>query len=464
MKTNVLVIGGGPGGHVAAIKLAELGKKVTVVEKYKLGGTCLHQGCIPTKTMLYTSELLAECSHAETIGLNVEHISVDMHKLQARKNQIINNITTNLDQLIPAKGVELIRANASLINEKEALLLYPDGTEQHIEFEQLILATGSEPAIVNIPGAHLKGVITSDEALCLESVPKEMVIIGGGVIGIEFAQMLNRFGAKVTIIEAAPKILPHMDQQLTQELATLLEREGISIYTNAKVQEIQALDDGKLTVSVDNQGQPLHLEATQVLMAVGRKPLTHGFGLENTQVAISRGAIDVNEQMQTNIEHIYAIGDCTGGYMLAHVASAQGIVAAENIAGQQSDYSSKTVPACVYTQPEFASVGLTEEAAKKQYKTIKVGLSSLGDNAKTVIHNQTGLVKWIVDAQTARIVGLHILGPRASDMIHEGALSLTLNATYDDILGTIHAHPTISEGIHEAAEDLNQNAIYKLYQ
>lgn len=463
MKTDILVIGGGPGGHVAAIKATEFGASAIVVEKYKLGGTCLHMGCIPTKTLLHTTDVLDEIKHAKTLGINVGPASVDMALLQQRKNDIINTITGGVNQLVASKNVEVIYATARLVDDHNAILELEDGTQQEISFERLILATGSVPTQVNLPGATLPEVITSNEALSLEEIPEELVIIGGGVIGIEFAQLMNRLGTKVSIVEAWHKILSHMDDEVSEQLAEILRQEGINIYVNAKVSAIEKQEKG-VSVSFETSTGTSSLTATKVLMSVGRRPLVQGFGLENTAVELNRGAIQVNEFMQTNVPHIYAIGDCTGGYMLAHVAMEQGIVAAKHMTKTATEgFDPSTVPACVYTSPEFASVGLSENAAREQIGDIKLGKTSLAGNAKTMIVQQTGMVKFVVDGKSHKVLGLQILGPRASDMIHEAALAIKLGATIEDIIHTIHGHPTIAEGVHEAAEDVFGNAIYKMY-
>ncbi len=462
MKTEILIIGGGPGGHVAAIKAVELGAKAIVVEKYKLGGTCLHQGCIPTKTLLHTTDVLHEIQHAAELGIKVGTASVDMLQLQKRKQHIIDTITTGVNQLVQSKSVDVVYGEARLISEHKAVVTLDDCSEQEIEFDKLVLATGSVPTQIPLPGSDLPEVITSNEALALTDVPKELVIIGGGVIGVEFAQLMNRLGAKVSIVEAHYKILSHMDDELSQELADTLTREGIQIYVNAKVSGIEKQSSG-VQVYFDTASGQMSVSATKVLMSVGRKPLVTGLGLENTKVNIEKGAITVNPYMQTNVPHIYAIGDCTAGYMLAHVAMEQGIVAAKNMMhGNTEVFNSATVPACVYTSPEFASVGLSEQAALAA-GDIKLGKSSLAGNAKTMIVQQHGTVKFVVDANTQKVLGLHILGPRASDMIHEGALAIKMGATIEDIITTIHGHPTIAEGVHEAAEDVFNNAIYKVY-
>ena len=463
MKTDVLVIGGGPGGHVAAIKAVEFGAKAIVVEKYKLGGTCLHQGCIPTKTLLHTTDVLHEIKHAAELGINVGAASVDMNQLQKRKRHILDTITTGVNGLVESKNVEVLYGTAEIISDHKAKVTATDGTEQEIEFDKLVLATGSVPTMINLPGSELPEVICSNEALSLSEVPEEFVIIGGGVIGVEFAQLMTRLGSKVSIVEAHHKILSHMDCELSEQLAQALIAEGVDIHVNAKVSAIEKQDKGVKVFFETENGQE-SLPASTVLMSVGRRPVVNGFGLEKTDVIVEKGAISVNEYIQTNVPHIYAVGDCTGGYMLAHVAMEQGIVAAKNmVKGSEEVFDGATTPACVYTSPEFASVGLSEKAAREAVGEIKLGKSDLAGNAKTMIVQRHGTVKFVVDAKTEKVLGMHILGPRASDMIHEGALAIKLGATIEDIISTIHGHPTIAEGVHEAAEDVFGNAIYKAY-
>lgn len=463
MKTDILVIGGGPGGHVAAIKAVEFGAKAIIIEKYKLGGTCLHQGCIPTKTLLHTTDVLHEIKHAAALGINVGAASVDMEQLQKRKRHILDTITTGVNGLVESKNVEVLYGTAEIISDHKVKVITTDGTEQEIEFDKLVLATGSVPTMINILGADLPEVITSNEALSLTEVPEELIIIGGGVIGVEFAQLMARLGSKVSIIEAHYKILSHMDDELSEQLAQALTAEGVDIRVNAKVSGIKKQDKGVQVFFETENGQE-SLPASTVLMSVGRKPVVTGFGLENTDVAVEKSAIVVNQYMQTNVPHIYALGDCTGGLMLAHVAMEQGIVAAKNmVKGSEEAFDPATTPACVYTSPEFASVGLSEKAAKEVVGEIKVGKSDLAGNAKTMIVQQHGTVKFVVDAKTEKVLGMHIFGPRASDMIHEGALAIKMGATIQDIISTIHGHPTIAEGVHEAAEDIFGNAIYKAY-
>jgi len=460
---KVLVIGGGPGGHVAAIKAAELGAEVTLVENFKLGGTCLHVGCIPTKILLHATELLHDFSTAGDMGITAEHVNLDFEKLHKYKNNIINNITTGVTGLVRGKQVEILYGTGALTGLNEAVVTHHDGTKTDVVFDKAILATGSEVAQIPVPGVKADCVITSNEALSLEQPPKSLVIIGGGVIGVEFATLFNRVGTKVTIVEALDTILPYMDEELVAIARKKLEKEGIAIYTGCRVQEIEEGDHGANVRFTTAHGE-LTVSSEKVLMAVGRRPFTKNLGLDVAGIDTERGGIKVNDYLCTNQPHIYAAGDCTGGMLLAHVATMQGIVAGKNcVLGDSQKYSNKTTPACVYIEPELASVGLTEELARKQYENIKVGKWDLSGNAKVMAMGKEGLVKFITDGDTGKVLGLHIIGPRASDMIHEGALAIQMNAHIDDIVNTIHAHPTIAESVGEAAHDVHGNAIYKMY-
>ncbi len=461
---KILVIGGGPGGHLAAMKAAELGAEVTIVEKTGIGGTCLNVGCIPTKILLHATELYEDIQHAGAMGLTVSDINLNMKQLHNYKNNILNNICNGVTEIIKSKNVKILNGVASFTSPKTAEIVLSDGTEKEIEFDKAIIATGSEVSMFPIPGIDNKNVIISDQALSLPEAPKNLVIVGGGVIGIEFASLYSRLGTKVTIIEAKDQILPFMDTEMVSLISKNLEKKGIEIYTNSFVSSIEDHHENTNVVFMNN-GKEEVVEGDKILVCTGRKPFTSGLGIEKAGVELdNRGAVIVNEYMGTNQPHIYALGDCTGGMMLAHVASEQGLVAGTNIVkGDEEKFDISTTPSCVYLDPEFAGVGLTEERARAMYSNIKIGTSDLAGNAKVMTMGKSGMVKFIVDGDTDQVLGLHIFGPRASDMIHEGALAIKLGATIEDIIKTIHAHPTIAEAILEAAHDVRGNAPYKMY-
>ncbi|MHB9946644.1 dihydrolipoyl dehydrogenase [Clostridium botulinum] len=458
---KLVVIGGGPGGYVAAIRGAQLGAEVTLIEKEKLGGTCLNIGCIPTKVLLHSSELLNEIKEARTLGIEVNNeVKINWTQLQNRKNTVVNTLVSGVSSLLEHNKVKVINGTAAFEGKSSIKVTKDQGESGNIQFDNVIISSGSVPFIPPIEGRELEGVIDSTGALSLDSIPKSMVIIGGGVIGIEFANIFNSLGCKVTVIEMLPYILPPVDREISEILKEKLKKDGINIYNNCKVTKIENNNEN-LNVSFEEDNDKLNIEAQKVLIAVGRRANIGNLNLESTGVSTEKGCILVNDNMETNIKGIYAIGDCTGKNMLAHVASDQGIIAVENIMGKNKKMDYKTVPACVYTKPELASVGLTEEQAKQKGVDYKVGKFPLIYNGKSLIMNDTeGFIKIIADKKYEEILGVHILGPRATDLITEAALALRLEATLEEIITTVHAHPTIGEAMKEAALAVNKEAIH----
>ncbi|AUM87744.1 dihydrolipoyl dehydrogenase [Clostridium botulinum] len=458
---KLVVIGGGPGGYVAAIRGAQLGAEVTLIEKEKLGGTCLNIGCIPTKVLLHSSELLNEIKEARTLGIEVNNeVKINWTQLQNRKNTVVNTLVSGVSSLLEHNKVKVINGTAAFEGKSSIKVTKDQGESGNIQFDNVIISSGSVPFIPPIEGRELEGVIDSTGALSLDSIPKSMVIIGGGVIGIEFANIFNSLGCKVTVIEMLPYILPPVDREISEILKEKLKKDGIDIYNNCKVTKIENNNEN-LNVSFEEDNDKLNIEAQKVLIAVGRRANIGNLNLESTGVSTEKGCILVNDNMETNIKGIYAIGDCTGKNMLAHVASDQGIIAVENIMGKNKKMDYKTVPACVYTKPELASVGLTEEQAKQKGVDYKVGKFPLIYNGKSLIMNDTeGFIKIIADKKYEEILGVHILGPRATDLITEAALALRLEATLAEIITTVHAHPTIGEAMKEAALAVNKEAIH----
>lgn len=419
---KLVVIGGGPGGYVAAIRGAQLGAEVTLIEKERLGGTCLNIGCIPTKVLLHSSELLNEIKEARTLGIEVNNeVKINWTQLQNRKNTVVNTLVSGVSSLLEHNKVKVINGTAAFEGKSSIKVTKDQGESENIQFDNVIISSGSVPFIPPIEGRELEGVIDSTGALSLDSIPKSMVIIGGGVIGIEFANIFNSLGCKVTVIEMLPYILPPVDREISEILKEKLKKDGIDIYNNCKVTKIENNNEN-LNVSFEEDNDKLNIEAQKVLIAVGRRANISNLNLESTGVYIEKGCIWVNDNMETNIKGIYAIGDCTGKNMLAHVASDQGIIAVENIMGKNKKMDYKTVPACVYTKPELASVGLTEEQTKEKGIDYKVGKFPLIYNGKSLIMNDTeGFIKIIVDKKYEEILGVHILGPRATDLITEAA-------------------------------------------
>jgi len=458
---KLVVIGGGPGGYVAAIRGAQLGAEVTLIEKENLGGTCLNVGCIPTKVLLHSSELLNEIKEAKTLGIEVnEEVKVNWTQLQNRKTIVVNTLVSGVSSLLEHNKVKVINGTATFEGKNSIKVTKDQGESENIQFDNVIISSGSIPFIPPIEGRELEGVIDSTGALSLDSIPKSMVIIGGGVIGIEFANIFNSLGCKVTVIEMLAFILPPVDREISEILKGKLKGDGIDIYNNCKVTKVEKSNEN-LNVSFEENNSKLNINTEKVLIAVGRRANISNLNLESIGVSTEKGCILVNDSMETNIKGIYAIGDCTGKNMLAHVASDQGIIAVENIMGKHKKMDYKTVPACVYTKPELASVGLTEEQAKQKGIDYKVGKFPLIYNGKSLIMNDTeGLIKIIADKKYEEVLGVHILGPRATDLITEAALALRLEATLEEIITTVHAHPTIGEAMKEAALAVNKEAIH----
>ena len=458
---KIAIIGGGPGGYVAAIRAALLNAEVTLIEKEHIGGTCLNKGCIPTKVLLHAAGEFENVNKSlKDYGIKITGAELDWDKLQKRKTIIVRKLVAGVDNLLKSNKVTKIMGEGSFLNKNQLRVKASDGSETIVDFDYAIIATGSKPVIIPIPGVELPGVLTSDEVLSLKEIPKSMVIIGGGVIGSEFAAVFGAVGCKVTIIEMLPNIVANMDQDIVAPLKEKFKKSGIDVYTNTKVVSISESSDG-LCVNTVSDGIEQSFNAEKVLLSIGRKPVTDNLALDNVGVEINRGAIVVNKNMQTNVESIYAVGDSTAGVMLAHVASSEGIVAVESIMGNKSNIDFKTIPYCVYTKPELAGVGLTEEQAKNKGYDVKTGVFPMNINGKAMIEaQQEGLVKYVVDGATGEVLGLHMSGPSATELIVEGALAVRLEATIDEITSTIHAHPTVAESLHEAAHAVHKSAIH----
>ena len=463
---KIVIIGGGPGGYVAAIRAAQLGAAVTLVENKYLGGTCLNVGCIPTKVLLHTSELLDLLKNdAKELGITISDYHGDWPKLQKRKTKIIKKLVGGVNGLLKNNGITQIMGTAVFVNKHQIKVISEKQDQvttgsQVIDFDFAIIATGSKPVIPPIPGSNHPDVITSDTALSLDAVPASLGIIGGGVIGCEFASIYNAFGCKVTIIEMLPEIVANMDPDIVKPLKVKLQKDGVEIFTSTRVESIQENPDGLAITTSSPAGEQI-ITVAKVLLSVGRKAELDTLELAQAGIQTARGAIVVNKKMQTNVPHIYAVGDCNGGVMLAHVASAEGIVAVETIIGKRSQIDFKTIPYCVYTKPELASVGMTEAQARDQGYEVKVGTFPMAVNGKAMIMGETtGVVKYVTDAATGEILGLHMAGPRATDLIVEGALAIRLEATVAELMATIHAHPTVGEALMEAAHAVNGEAIH----
>ena len=457
MATKITVIGAGPGGYVAAIRAAQLGAQVTLIEKNNVGGTCLNVGCIPTKALLHSAEILEMAKNAAQYGVDLSVKGFDWTKVQAKKNAVVKQLVTGVSGLMKANKIEVVKGAAKVLS---AATVEMEGGKK-IQGDKIIIATGSVPSVPPIPGIKDNPLcIDSTAALSLEKVPASLLVIGGGVIGIELGCAFAAFGSKVTIVEALPKLLPMMDGELVLSLAAMLSKKSITIITNAKVMSVENVD-GKAKVHVENNGRKEIFEAEKVLTAVGRRAYTEGLGLDGIGIKTERGKILTDDKMETNIKGIYAIGDCLGKIMLAHTASAQGEIAAENACGHKAIYDGKTCPSCVYTNPEFAGVGATEEELREKKIPYLVGKFPFAANGKSLIENGgEGFVKVLLGAEFKEVLGVHILGSRATDIIAEAALAIGMEAAVEDVINAIHAHPTIAEGIREAFLSAQKRAIH----
>ena len=453
-EIDVVIIGGGPGGYVSAIKAAHLGLKAVLVEKDKLGGVCLNRGCIPTKALVSTAELLNHLQRAEEFGIQVKDYSFDFPAIMKRKEMITQRLSSGVGQLMKANQVRVVRGEGQIVEPGIVEVADVEGKKEVIKTKNIIIATGSKVMRLPIPGVDSEGVITSNEALSLSELPSRILIVGGGVVGIEFAGIFRALGVEVTVVEMLPRILLPIDEEIARRLTQLLKRKGIEIFTDCKVKEIKKANQN-LEVLVSTTDGEKKLETEKVLLAAGRVPELGNIDVQRLGIELDGKAIKVDEKMRTNIPGIYAVGDVVGKIMLAHVASREGVVAVKNIAGKEVLMDYRAVPNCVFSMPEVASVGLTEEEARKENNNIKVSKFPFMANGKALGMGETeGMAKIIADADTSELLGFHILGAHASDLIAEGTLALSMEATAEEIVNTIHAHPTLAETIAEAAEGI----------
>ncbi|MDR2825741.1 MAG: dihydrolipoyl dehydrogenase [Deltaproteobacteria bacterium] len=451
-------MGGGPGGYVAAIRAAQLGAEVTLIEQEKLGGVCLNIGCIPTKALLHAASVFTEAKEGAHCGVFAEP-RLDFAKVQSYKEGIVKRLVSGVGFLLKAAKVTTVFGTASFKNANTLTVKAQDGSLSELAFDKIIIATGSVPVLPPIPGIKAPQCIDSTGALSLASVPSTLLIIGGGVIGMEIATLYNDLGSKVQVVEMLDEILPMLDRDITKAVRADLSGKGVEIFTGAKVLEIK--DQGAEAVVIAENNGIKEFKAEKVLVAIGRRTNTAALNLDNAGIKNDHGRITVNDKMETSLPGVYAIGDCNGRIMLAHVASDQGEIAAENALGGAAVFKADTNPSCVYTSPECAGVGLTEEQAKAQGLEYVVGKFPLQANGKALIMNGgKGLIKIIAGAKHKEILGAHIFGPRATDMIAEAALGIKLEATMDEIISTIHAHPTVAEAFREAALAVEKRAIH----
>ena len=448
---DIAVLGGGPGGYVAAIRAAQLGKKVALVEARELGGTCLNRGCIPTKALLHGAEVYEQTVNASTFGVMASEVGFDYSKMAAFKSATVEKLVSGIGSLEKAHGVTVIKGFGRLTDNHNMHIEQSADECVDISYDKLILATGSSPARPPIEGIDGKNIVTSDDILSMTELPESFVIIGGGVIGIEFATLFSTLGRPVTVIEMMPSILPGADSDIVRTALRVLKKKKVSIINNAKVTKLEGGDT--VTVSYELNGVVKTASGSCCVVSVGRRAETRGIGLEELGIEMNRAFVNIDEHCRTNIENIYAIGDITGKIQLAHVASAQGLVAAANAAGHDETMDYSVVPSCIYTSPEIAFVGISEDKAKAQGIEYKVGTFNVAGNGRAMVMGENlGIVKLISDMD-GKLIGAQLMCPRATDMIAELAAVIKLGGSVKDVADTIHAHPTISEAVMEAAHD-----------
>ncbi|MCY7902599.1 dihydrolipoyl dehydrogenase [Bacillus inaquosorum] len=468
---DVVILGGGTGGYVAAIRAAQLGLKTAVVEKEKLGGTCLHKGCIPSKALLRSAEVYRTAREADQFGVETEGVSLNFEKVQQRKQAVVDKLAAGVNHLMKKGKIDVYNGygrilGPSIFSPMPGTISVERGNGEENDMlipKQVIIATGSRPRM--LPGLEADGkhVLTSDEALQMEELPKSIIIVGGGVIGIEWASMLHDFGVKVTVIEYADRILPTEDQDISKEMESLLKKKGIQFVTRTKVlPDTMAKTSDDISIQAEKDGETVTYSAEKMLVSIGRQANIEGIGIENTDIVTENGVISVNENCQTKESHIYAIGDVIGGLQLAHVASHEGIIAVEHFAGLNPHPLDPTlVPKCIYSSLEAASVGLTEEEAKAKGHNVKIGKFPFMAIGKALVYGESdGFVKIVADRDTDDILGVHMIGPHVTDMISEAGLAKVLDATPWEVGQTIHPHPTLSEAIGEAALAADGKAIH----
>jgi dihydrolipoamide dehydrogenase len=441
-----------------------MGSRVTLVEKSELGGTCLNRGCIPSKALLEAASRYTDLKEAAQFGLRAGDIGFDYRKVGDRKNQVVSQLRNGVEGLIRGNGINSVRGKGT-ISRGGVRVEKADGTIERINASRgVLIATGSKEGRPPIPGVNLPGVIGSDQALELDSVPNSIVIVGGGPVGVEFATIFNSFGSRVTVVEMLPTLLPLEDAEMGGLLARSFARKGITIKTGTAVRRIESDQAGLAVIVGDSDGQTEdRLSAERVLIAVGRQPNTDGLGVAESRINMRGRHIQVDESMRTSAPAVYAAGDVVGGYMLAHVGSAEGEVAVEHMLGHQVSVDYRSVPSCTYSSPQVAGVGLTEAAAREAGHQVKIGHFPFAAASKGIVSAETeGVVKIIAESEYNQVLGVHIIARHATDMIAEAALAINLETTLDDFANTIHPHPTMTEAVREASLDADSRVIHML--
>ncbi|HEY3204233.1 MAG TPA: dihydrolipoyl dehydrogenase [Thermoanaerobaculia bacterium] len=460
---DLAIIGSGPGGYVAAIRAAQLGLSVLIVEKEpRLGGVCTLWGCIPTKALLHTADLLEEARHGSEIGVASREVRLDMPAAMKHKEKVVRQSTNGVSYLMKKNRVDVVNGFGRLAGPGRISVVGKDGAETAYSAKNVIIATGSAPR--SLPGMEIddKAILSSTSILELTEVPKSLLVIGSGAVGVEFASMYARFGSRVTIIEVLPRIVPLEDEEISRELAASFKRQGIAIYPDTRVERLTRSETGVELIARSPGDKTETFRAEKVLMAVGRRALSDGIGLEAMGIATEKGFITTDGFMRTNVPGVYAIGDVVPTQALAHVAQAEGIVAVEHMAGKPArPLNYDQVPGCTYCSPEVGSIGLTEATARERGYDVAVGKFPFSAIGKARIINQAGgFVKIVAEKKYDEVLGVHIVGPAATELIAEAGAALKLEATSEELVRTIHAHPTLSEAIHEASEAVGGHAIH----
>ncbi len=459
---DLVVIGSGPGGYVAAARASALGLKTAIVEKDKaLGGTCLHRGCIPTKALLHAADVYSEMKEASKIGIQAEGVRVEWDKVQAYKSRIVSTNAGGVAHLMKSRKVDVFSGFGKLAGAGKVVVEDASKKKTELSTKNVLIAVGSTPRALPF-AAFSKRILSSDSILELDHIPGSLAIVGGGVIGIEFASVFARLGTQVTVIEALPRALAPADPDCSKELMTQFEQQGVKFHLNAKVTEISNKKDSTRTTLTSASGESIVVDADYVLVCIGRAPLTSDIGLEKTKAKLEKGFIAVSGYMQSDEPSIYAIGDCVNTPWLAHTASAEGIIAAEHMAGKNpTPLNYDHTPSCVYSDPPVAWSGLTEEEAKKRGYEVKIGKFDFARSGKaSILGKKRGFVKFVTDAKYGEILGVHIIGPDATELLAEPAFAMQMEATIDDVARTVHAHPTLYESIYEAASVATGRAIH----
>lgn len=451
---DLVVIGGGPAGYVGAIRARQLGMKVTLIEKEDLGGTCLNRGCIPTKAYYQNARVLRTLANLDEYNVQAQNIEFDLPGAWERKERIVKSMVTGVASLLKAYRVNTVIGLASIVSPAAV-----EVNNEIITTKRTLITSGSIPTRPPIPGANLPGVLTSNEMLELKEIPKRLVIIGGGVIGLEFACIYRAFGSQITLLEGLPAILNTVDKEIIKRMNVFVKKQGIDVHTSAMVKEIRQGEDGLEVIWGDKKGTNTAI-ADLVLIAAGRKPFTDGLGLEKLGVQMNGSYIQVDEDYATSITGLYAAGDVIGKLMLAHVASEEAKAAVERMAGLKSNVNYEAIPACIFSFPEIAAVGLTEEEALKRGLKIKTGRFRFAGNGKAVAMGEIeGMIKVLADEQDT-VLGVHIIGPHASDLILEATAMVNRRMKTEEVAAIIHPHPTLGEALYEAVMDVNSQSVH----